>query len=122
MHLAGVCRCPSFVPMASALFQLRLHHYLFSVVKSVKSISAPGAVLRVLYPNFAENAPQTVASIDFNALAVFCQIQRTPQLDVRKTEELPSLGRDFASPRRSFQKTPDASLLSVLLVFSADPS
>lgn len=77
--------CPDFIPFSSPLFQLRLHHYLFAAAKAARAVCFQQGRFRVLWSS------QTLAeglgfeppfpSVDFGALATFCQITRIAQED-----------------------------------------
>ncbi|KAL8451200.1 hypothetical protein Emag_002838 [Eimeria magna] len=79
--------CPDFIPFASPLFQLRLHHFLFSVAKAAKAVCLNSGRFRVLWASQALAEALGFAlpfpSIDFAALATFCQVSRVPQQDTQ---------------------------------------
>ncbi|KAL8272097.1 hypothetical protein Esti_003940 [Eimeria stiedai] len=79
--------CPEFIPFASPLFQLRLHHFLFSVAKAAKAVCLNSGRFRVLWASQALAEALGFAlpfpNIDFAALATFCQVSRVPQQDTQ---------------------------------------
>ncbi|KAL8437578.1 hypothetical protein Efla_000441 [Eimeria flavescens] len=79
------CLLQQMRKMCSPLFQLRIHHFLFSVAKAAKAVCLSSGLFRVLWasPALAEGLGFVLPfpTIDFPALATFCQVSRVPQQD-----------------------------------------